>query len=88
MSEELEKLALALYGEISAGRYREAQRISERCAELHTFETHHEIMGILDRARRLAMARRSICESQIAVAQRANRYLVPDDASRPKAVTG
>ena len=88
MTQQLEALALALYREISAGRYHEAQRISEQCAALHTFATHHDVIGIFDRARRLAMARRSTCESQLAVAQHANRYLVPDDASRPKTVTG
>jgi len=88
MSEQLETLALALYREISAGRYREAQRISEQCSALHTFQTHHDVIGILDRARRLAMAQRSMCESRMAVVQTANQYLVPEDSGRHTTVTG
>ena len=88
MFEELESLGRSLCRSIGANRYDEAGRIAERCSALHTVETHHLILSIFERARRVALAQRSFHSSMLAGLQCARQYVGQHDGGNHPGVTG
>jgi hypothetical protein len=88
MFEELESLNRSLCRSIGANRYDEARRIVDRCSALHTLETHHLILSIFERARRIALAQRSFHCSMLSDLQRARQYVGQGDAGAHRGVTG
>lgn len=88
MFEELESLGHGLCRSVGAGRYDEAGRIADRCSALHTAETHHLILSIFERARRVALAQHSFHCSMLADLQRALQYARQDEGGTHQGVTG
>ena len=88
MFEELESLGLELCRNIGSGRYDEAGRIADRCAALHTAESHHLILSIFERARRVALAQRSFHSSILTDLERALQYAGQCDGGTHPGVTG
>lgn len=88
MFEELESLGQSLCRSIGANRYDEAGRIADRCRALHTAETHHLIISIFERARRVALAQRSFHASTLAGLQCARQYVGYRDGDTRHGVTG
>lgn len=72
--QELEDLAQSLCRSISAGRYEEAQHLADGCVALDSAATHEMLVAILERARRLAIAQRSLASMQLANVESAARY--------------
>jgi hypothetical protein len=72
--QDLEVLAQSLCRSISAGRYEEAQQLADRCVALDTAGNHDTLLRILERARRLAIAQRSLASIQLANIESAARY--------------
>ena len=77
--QDLEVLAQSLGRSISAGRYEEARELADRCVALggvlmDTPGNHEMLLTILERARRLAIAQRSLASMQLANIESAARY--------------
>lgn len=72
---ELERIADLLYRSLTANRFAEAQQYADECAALHSFETHATIMSILERAREIALAQRSLAALRLGDLHRAGEYL-------------
>src|SRR5579885_541902 len=74
MNREIEELGSALCREIAANRLEETEYLQQRCTELHSPETHRELIAILERARRLALVKRSMAAMRLASVQSALQY--------------
>jgi hypothetical protein len=72
--QDLEMLAQSLWRSISAGRYKEAQQLADRCVALDLDGNHEMLLTILERARRLAIAQRSLASARLANIESAARY--------------
>jgi len=64
--QDLEGLAQSLWRSISAGRYEEAQQLAGRCVALDLDSNPERLLTILERARRLAIAQRSLTCARLA----------------------
>jgi hypothetical protein len=73
-SQEVESLGESLCRGIAAHRYEEAQKLIDRCLELHTAANHHLILSILERARRLAIVQWTLVPQRLARLESAARY--------------
>jgi hypothetical protein len=72
--QDLEVLSQSLCRSICAGRYEEARELAERCSELDSTANHETLLTILERARRLAIAQRSLASTRLANIESAARY--------------
>ena len=72
--QELEDLAQSLCRSISAGRYQEAQQLADRCVGLDSAGNHDMLVTILERARRFAIAQRSLASMRLTNVESASRY--------------
>lgn len=72
--QDLENLAESLCRCIVAGRFDEARQLADDCVALDTEGNREMLLTILERARRLTLAQRSLASAQLANIESASRY--------------
>lgn len=74
IARELDELGRQLCSRIAAGHYDQARQIADRCVALDTPGIHTKLLALLERARRLTIAQRSVAAMRLAALESANRY--------------
>ena len=85
--DDLESLGQSLCRSITAGDYEQARLLADRCVALDTSDTHEALLALLERARRLAIAQRSLTSARLADLESAGRY-TPVDAEKRYLASG